>query len=77
MIEDTANMLAPDEMPTKSGEASGLPSSFWNSSPDTPRAKPTARPAVAVGSRRSRTMKSTDGSSRRWNAEVTTSHAGT
>ncbi len=77
MIEDTANRLAPDEMPTKSGDARGLPSSFWNSIPDTPSANPTASAAVAVGSRRSRTMKSTDGSSRRWNAEVMTSHADT
>ena len=73
-IEPTANRLAPEETPTKSGEASGFASSFWKSRPETPSASPTDKPVAATGSRRSRTMKSTAGSLRRWSADAITSH---
>ena len=56
-IPKTAASDAPEVMPMKSGEASGLRARVWNIAPESPKAAPDERPpASARGSRSSPTM---------------------
>ena len=55
-IPKTAASDAPEVIPMKSGEASGLRARVWNIAPASPKAAPTSAPATARGSRSSPTM---------------------